>query len=72
MLSIIRAEADGDDLVLPTPPPLQAPSCPECRAVMVRRTAQRGALAGRDFWGCTRYPACRGTVNILADATTAG
>jgi ssDNA-binding Zn-finger/Zn-ribbon topoisomerase 1 len=38
----------------------------------VRRTAARDALAGRDFWGCTRYPACRGTVNILDAAVVAG
>jgi restriction system protein len=28
---------------------------------MKRRTAKRGAHAGRDFWGCTDYPTCRGT-----------
>lgn len=31
---------------------------------MVLRTAGRGALAGQDFWGCPRYPACRGTIDI--------
>jgi restriction system protein len=72
LLSIIRAGLDDDALVLPTPPSLQAPNCPECRAVMVRRTAQRGALAGHDFWGCSRYPGCRGTVNILDDAGAVG
>ncbi len=37
------------------------PTCPVCAGVMVKRTAQRGANAGRQFWGCTGYPACRGT-----------
>lgn len=39
----------------------QAASCPLCAKTMVRRTAKRGANAGSDFWGCTGYPACRGT-----------
>jgi restriction system protein len=37
------------------------PDCPSCGAAMTRRTARRGPTAGRSFWGCTRYPACRGT-----------
>lgn len=36
-------------------------ACPQCRAPMVQRTAKQGATAGERFWGCTRYPACRGT-----------
>ena len=32
-----------------------------CAKPMVRRTAKRGANAGSEFWGCTGYPACRGT-----------
>jgi restriction system protein len=35
--------------------------CPVCRGAMVRRTAKRGPSAGRAFWGCGGYPACRGT-----------
>ena len=35
--------------------------CPLCAKPMVRRTAKRGANAGGEFWGCTGYPACRGT-----------
>ena len=35
--------------------------CPMCNGPMVRRTARRGARAGRPFWGCSRYPSCRGT-----------
>lgn len=37
-----------------------APSCPKCASEMVQRTAKRGDLAGTVFWGCSRYPACRG------------
>jgi restriction system protein len=38
------------------------PSCPRCGAEMVERKASRGLNAGHYFWGCTRYPACRGTL----------
>jgi restriction system protein len=41
--------------------PEQATSCPVCAGRMVRRTARRGTNAGSEFWGCTGYPACRGT-----------
>jgi hypothetical protein len=37
-----------------------APACPSCGAAMVRRVAKRGANSGREFWGCSRYPACKG------------
>lgn len=39
-----------------------APNCPRCAQPMVRRTARQGANAGQDFWGCSDYPRCRGTV----------
>ena len=38
-----------------------APFCPECQSRMVKRKAKRGANAGKAFWGCTRYPDCKGT-----------
>jgi len=38
-----------------------APSCPVCRADMVERVARRGPNEGSAFWGCSRFPACRGT-----------
>lgn len=37
------------------------PSCPECQSTMVKRTARRGTNAGNEFWGCSRYPECKGT-----------
>lgn len=42
-------------------PSVTAPACPACGKTMVQRTAKRGAQAGSRFWGCTGYPACRGT-----------
>lgn len=58
----------------PMPPPPRAPrvstplpqrattsgtsSCPKCGSAMRRRSGQYG-----QFWGCSRYPKCRGTRN---------
>lgn len=41
--------------------PVQVPTCPSCSKAMVPRTAKRGGNTGNAFWGCTGYPACRGT-----------
>ncbi len=37
------------------------PSCPQCNSPMVLRTARKGVQAGTSFWGCSTFPACRGT-----------
>lgn len=39
----------------------RAPVCPRCGSEMVMRTARHGANAGQSFWGCSKYPTCRGT-----------
>lgn len=39
-------------------------SCPRCGSAMVKRLARRGRNAGNYFWGCSRYPSCKGTRNI--------
>jgi predicted RNA-binding Zn-ribbon protein involved in translation (DUF1610 family) len=39
-----------------------APQCPRCSEVMVLRTSRKGG----QFWGCPKYPACRG----IRDAAT--
>lgn len=36
--------------------------CPDCGAALVLRTARKGANAGNQFWGCSRYPACKHTL----------
>ena len=33
--------------------------CPKCGSALVLRTARAGAHAGSQFYGCTKYPACR-------------
>ncbi|MFM1908248.1 MAG: hypothetical protein RLZZ591_1925 [Pseudomonadota bacterium] len=36
------------------------PNCPQCGSSMLKRTARKGANAGGEFWGCSKFPACRG------------
>ena len=38
------------------------PACPRCSSPMIQRRGNRG-----QFWGCSTYPRCRGTVNILTN-----
>ncbi len=37
-----------------------APTCPACGGAMALRTASKGAYAGTSFWGCAKYPDCKG------------
>lgn len=43
------------------PAPGGAPTCPRCNSGMRQRLARRGRNAGNYFWGCSRYPSCKGT-----------
>ena len=36
-------------------------TCPRCGSSMVVRTARAGRRSGRKFYGCSRYPQCKGT-----------
>lgn len=36
-------------------------TCPRCGGTLVMRTAQRGAYAGNQFYGCSNYPKCKYT-----------
>lgn len=37
------------------------PICPQCSSPMIRRVARKGSNTGNEFWGCSKYPSCRGT-----------
>ena len=37
------------------------PTCPICHTLMVKRVAKQGNQQGSQFWGCRRFPQCRGT-----------
>lgn len=34
-------------------------TCPKCSSPLVLRIAKSGANAGAQFYGCTKFPACR-------------
>ena len=36
------------------------PICPQCGSGMVKRTARKGSNAGGEFWGCSKFPTCKG------------
>lgn len=39
-------------------------SCPKCGGSMVLRETKKGQNIGKKFWGCAKFPQCRGIVNI--------
>jgi hypothetical protein len=40
--------------------------CPVCGSSMVLRTAETGNNPGEKFWGCSRFPKCRGILKYSA------
>lgn len=42
------------------------PFCPECGAIMALRRP-KSIKTFEPFWGCNRFPVCKGTRNIDAD-----
>jgi len=40
------------------------PDCPKCGKPMALRTASSGKNEGKQFWGCTAYPECKGTAEL--------
>lgn len=55
------ASSPVSDAVRPAVAAHDSPACPLCRSGMVRRTARKGANEGSQFWGCSKFPVCRGT-----------
>lgn len=51
-------------------PKVTGPKCPDCGKQTFQRMAKTGPNAGNPFWGCSGYPACKGTVKVGED--TAG
>ena len=45
-------------------PVASEPTCPQCGSSMVKRTARKGGNAGGEFWGCSKFPTCRGVRNF--------
>ena len=58
---LAKRTADRSDRSAPADP---IPACPQCGKPMVLRTAQKGKSSGKQFWGCSAYPECKGLVDI--------
>jgi four helix bundle suffix protein len=48
----------------PSNPPDHIPACPTCGKPTVLRTAKTGHNGGKQFWGRTAYPGCKGVVKL--------
>lgn len=59
-----RVRRDQSDLTDRTDRTDQIPQCPKCGSMMVLRTVRSGKNAGRQFWGCSSYPDCKGLVEL--------
>jgi restriction system protein len=42
--------------------------CPKCGAELVLRTAGKGPNAGKQFYGCSRYPSCHYARDVQTDS----
>jgi restriction system protein len=62
MLDAARSPVAGAAQVAPLPQTAKQPACPKCGAEMKLRVARQGNNAGKEFWGCSAFPACKGTV----------
>jgi len=40
------------------------PLCPKCAGIMVLRNVKSGKAIGKQFWGCSKYPGCKGTTPL--------
>jgi four helix bundle suffix protein len=58
----IAARAKTDSTATSNQPAQAAPHCPRCGKPMALRTARKGPHAGAQFWGCSTYPDCKGTL----------
>lgn len=67
--SRISVYLSGRQIMSEQPKQIQetSPRCPKCGSEMALRTAKRGDNQGGKFWGCSKYPECRGIVNIQAN-----
>ena len=41
-----------------------APTCPVCGKPMIKRVAKKGVNSGKEFWSCSDYPKCNGTMPV--------
>jgi len=62
--NVPAARAPSNSVQQQAPAVAETPTCPKCGAPMVLRTARKGQRAGSRFYGCSKYPECRGIVSV--------
>lgn len=50
----------------PAKPTLSSPDCPRCAKPMLLRTAKKGPHSGKQFFGCSSFPACKEIISLSA------
>lgn len=69
-----RKKRETAQALLPPKPPasewVQLGLCPLCGSNVVQRTARKGRYAGKVFFGCTRYPRCKGIRKAIPSPST--
>lgn len=40
------------------------PACPKCGGAMILRETKKGQHIGRKFWGCAKFPQCKGIITV--------
>lgn len=63
VVPVVPSAAPGRRAI-PSAAPHDAPRCRRCASPMIKRTAKGGENAGREFWGCSSFPACREIVAL--------
>lgn len=59
LLEIVKSVQKPDKT---TPVAMPSPvTCPKCGSKMILKTTRKGPNAGGQFWGCSKFPDCRGT-----------
>lgn len=59
-----KNRTDRTDQSDPSDPSDKIPPCPKCGKAMVLRTAHKGNQLGKQFWGCSAYPDCKGLLDV--------
>lgn len=63
MIREVRSDRSAITTPFLSAPSPSSPVCPKCGQTMIKRRARQGAQAGKEFWGCSAYPACRVTID---------
>ena len=59
-ISINKSQIKDEELNADDFEETKTPFCSKCGSKMVLRTARKGKFAGENFWGCSRFPECKG------------